>query len=384
MKDETRLAHAGRDPFTHHGAVNVPVYHASTILSPDLDDFEKRDRRVTYGRTGTPTTFALEDIVSALEQADDTIICGSGLGAISTAMLAMCRAGDHVLATDNVYSPVRNVLDKVLTRYGIEIGYYDPTDLAALKDAITPKTRLIWLESPGSQTFELTDIRAVAEIAKQRDILTAIDNTWSGGYFLKPLTQGIDVSVQAATKYLGGHSDIMLGTISCNSKTADQVRSLFDYLGNPAGPDDIYLATRGARTLAVRMDRHYENGLKIAEYLENHACVRSVLHPALPSFPGHKIWQRDFTGASGLFGFIMECPDRDALAAMLDDMKLFGLGYSWGGFESLLIPTYPHTRRQHMTGKPDGQTMRIHVGLEDPDDLIADLDAGFGRLRRTG
>jgi len=231
VKDETRLVHAGRDPFTHHGAVNVPVYHASTILSPDLDDFEKRDRRVTYGRTGTPTTFALEDIVSALEQADDTIICGSGLGAISTAMLALCCAGDHVLATDNVYSPVRNVLDKVLTRYGIEIGYYDPTDQAALKSAITPKTRLIWLESPGSQTFELTDIRAVAEIVRKHDILTAIDNTWSAGYFLKPLTMGVDVSVQAATKYLGGHSDIMLGTISCNEKTAEQVRSVFDYLG---------------------------------------------------------------------------------------------------------------------------------------------------------
>ena len=381
MKDETRLVHAGRDPFNHHGVVSVPVYHASTILSPDLDDFEKRDRRVIYGRNGTPTTFAFEDIVKALEQAEDTIVCGSGLGAISTAMLALCKAGDHVLATDNVYSPVRNVLDKVLPRYGITTGYFDPTDLATLEDGITPQTRLIWLESPGSQTFEVTDLPAVVDMARKRDILTAIDNTWAGGYFLKPLTMGIDVSVQAATKYIGGHSDIMLGTISCNQRTAEAVRSMFNYLGNPAGPDDVFLATRGARTLAVRMERHQQSALKIAEWLVEQPCIRSVLHPALPSFPGHDIWKRDFTGASGLFGFIMDCPNRDALAAMVNGMEHLGLGYSWGGFESLLIPTNPHQHRTLMTDPPDGQTMRINVGLEDPDDLIADLAAGFERLK---
>lgn len=381
VKDETKLVHAGRSPSDHHGTVNVPVYHASTILSPTLDEHQSRTRTNMYGREGTPTVFALEDLVCALEGAAEAVICGSGLGAVSTSILALCETGDHILASDNAYQPVKNLIDNVLARFGVTVDYFDPTDLATMEALIKPETRLIWLESPGTHTFEITDIPAVVAIAKTRNLLTVADNTWSGGVYLKPLLMGVDVSVQAATKYIGGHSDIMMGTIACNEATAGPIRKTFDYLGNAAGPDDIFLATRGIRTLPVRLERHYKNGLIVADWLQNHPQVMCVMHPALPDFPTHEIWKRDFTGASGLFGLIVDCPSRTALAAMLDNMQYFGMGFSWGGFESLLIPYSPQKKRSVMTEDPGGQHLRIHVGLEDPEDLIADLAAGFRRLK---
>lgn len=382
MKDETKLVHSGRDPSAHHGTVNVPVYHASTILAPTLDEHQSRTRKTMYGREGTPTVFALEELVCALEKASEAIICGSGLGAISTIILGLCQSGDHILASDNAYQPVKNLLDNVLARFGVSVDYFDPTDLATMESMIKPETRLIWLESPGTHTFEVTDIPAAVAIAKARNIQTVVDNTWSGGVYLKPLTMGVDVSVQAATKYIGGHSDIMMGVIACNEATAGPIRKTFDYLGNAAGPDDIFLATRGIRTLSVRLERHYKNGMIVAEWLQKQPQVVRVMHPALPDFPTHDIWKRDFTGASGLFGLIVDCPSRTALAAMLDNMQYFGMGFSWGGFESLLIPYSPQKNRSVMTADPGGQHLRIHIGLEDPDDLIADLAAGFERMNK--
>lgn len=384
MKEETKLVHAGRDPSAHHGNVNVPVHRASTIIETTLDSHLSRSRENMYGREGTPTVFALEELVCELEGATEAVICGSGLGAISTTILALCQAGDHVLATDNAYQPLKNVLDNVLSRFGVTVDYFDPTDVTTMETMIRPETRLIWLESPGTHTFEVTDIPAVVSIARERGILTAADNTWSGGVYLKPLSMGVDVSIQAATKYIGGHSDIMMGTIACNEETANQIRRTFNYLGNSAGPDDVYLATRGMRTLSIRLERHYKNGMVLANWLKEQELVLEVRHPALPDFPTHDIWKRDFTGASGLFGFLLDCTDRDVIAAMMDGLKYFGMGYSWGGYESLLIPYQPHRNRTVMNTDPGGQSMRIHVGLEDPEDLIADLAAGFERLAAFG
>lgn len=383
MKDDTIVTHAGRHPFDHHGVVNTPVYHASTVLFPTLEAHDARDQPVVYGRKGTPTVFALEEAVSALEGAHGTVVCPSGLAAISTTFLALVKTGDHVLITDNTYFPTRKFADRVLTRYNVEVEYFDPTIGADIEKLIRPETTLIWLESPGSQTFEMTDVPAIVEIANTHHVWTAMDNTWAAGYYFRPLGFGVDVSIQAGTKYIVGHSDAMLGVIACNEEAYGEVHATFDALGNSPGPDDVYLATRGIRTLAVRLKQHYENALILSEWLSRRPEVKRVMFPALPQDPGHPIWRRDFTGASGLFGFVMDCPHRKALAAMMDGLQYFGMGYSWGGYESLLVPTDPAKVRTASEWKPEGQTMRIHVGLEDPDDLIEDLAAGFERLEQA-
>jgi len=380
MKDDTKLTHAGRHPHENHGAVNTPVYHASTILFPTLADFDSRDRKYVYGRKGTPTTSTLEEAVSALEQAHGTVLAPSGLAAVTTTLMSFVEAGGHVLLTDSSYFPTRKFASGLLARLGIEAEYYDPLIGYGIEALIRPNTNLIWMESPGSLTFEMQDVPAIVAAAKKHGVPTAIDNTWSGGYFFKPLTLGVDVSVQAATKYIVGHSDAMLGTIACNKDAYPKVLDTFLQQGNCAGPDDVYLGTRGLRTMAVRMNRQHENGIKMAEWLRDRPEVIRVMHPALPEDPGHAIWKRDFTGASGLFGFVVDCTDRAALGAMLDGLALFGMGASWGGYESLILPSDPSKMRSATKWEPGGTTLRMHVGLEDTADLIDDLTAGFERL----
>lgn len=380
MKDDTKLTHAGRHPHENHGAVNTPVYHASTILFPTLADFDSRDRKYVYGRKGTPTTSTLEEAVSALEQAHGTVLAPSGLAAVTTTLMSFVEAGGHVLLTDSTYFPTRKFASGLLARLGIEAEYYDPLIGDGIESLIRPNTNLIWMETPGSLTFEMQDVPAIVAAAKKHGVPTAIDNTWSGGYFFKPLTLGVDVSVQAATKYIVGHSDAMLGTIACNKAAYPKVLDTFLQQGNCAGPDDVYLGTRGLRTMAVRMNRQHENGIKMAEWLRDRPEVMRVMHPALPGDPGHEIWKRDFTGASGLFGFVVDCTDRAALGAMLDGLALFGMGASWGGYESLILPSDPSKMRSATKWEPGGTTLRMHVGLEDTTDLIDDLTAGFERL----
>ena len=381
IHDDTILAHAGRRPHKNKGVVNPPVYHASTILYPTLHDLENAgEKKVRYGRYGTPTTFSLEEALCELEKGDGTVLTPSGLSAIAVTFTALTKSGDHVLVTDNTYGPTRAFLDNVHSQFGIEVEYFDPLEGAAIAERIRPETSLIWLESPGSQTFEMTDVPAIVAVAKDKGIHTALDNSWGAGYFYKPIVHGVDVSVQAATKYIVGHSDAMLGAITCAASVHAKVRRTAQLLGICAGPDDVYLGQRGIRTLATRLRQHHENGLKMATWLQARPEVKRVLHPALPDDPGHAIWKRDFTGACGLFGFILEPVEKPALAAMLDQLSFFGMGYSWGGYESLLIPTHPEAIRTASNWEPEGISMRIHVGLEDLGDLQTDLDAGFARM----
>ena len=386
MKQDTKLVHAGRDTRTHHGAVNTPVYHASTILFPTMDAFVNRQTSgvaVKYGRRGTPTIFGLEDAMTALVGGAGTVLTPSGLQAISMALMGCVKAGDHILITDSTYAPTRNFSKNVLADFGVEASYYDPLIGAGIESLIQSNTAVVWTESPGSQTFDVQDIPAVVDAAHNAGALVIMDNTWSGGYFFKPLQHGVDIAVHAATKYVVGHSDVMMGAVVCNERTFDRVKTRSSFFGNHAGPDDVYLTLRGLRTMGVRMPRHFENALAVAKWLQDRPEVTRVMYPALPNDPGHTIWKRDFTGASGLFGFVVDTDDQTKLAAMLDGLEFFGMGASWGGYESLLIPAWPEKNRTATEWDVPGQTLRIHVGLEDPDDLIADLDKGFARLNKA-
>jgi cystathionine beta-lyase len=305
---------------------------------------------------------------------------GSGKTAITSTLLALLGSGDHLLVPDSVYAPTRHFCSATLARFGIETTYYDPVIGAGIEALIRSNTRLVFTESPGSLTFEVQDIPAIAEAAHRRGCLVLMDNTWASPLFFKPFRHGVDISIQAATKYIGGHSDLMMGIVTCTEAVHDRLRRGVMEVATAAAPDDCYLALRGLRTLAARLERHQASALRIAEWLAGRPEVREVRHPALPDDPGHALWRRDFLGASGLFGFILEPRPKAAVAAMLDGMELFGMGWSWGGYESLLIPTHPETCRSATPWRVEGVPMRIHVGLEDPDDLIRDLEAGFRRL----
>lgn len=384
MKKQTRLLRAGRTPEDNHGIVNPPVYHASTITHATVAELEHAARTpyegVRYGLRGTPTTFALEDAVTELEGGYRSIAVCSGLAAVTASLTAFLKSGDRVLMCDNVYDPARSFCDGNLKRYGIETHYYDPMIGDGIADLIDERTRVIFLESPGSLTFEVQDVPAIVAAAKARGVITIIDNTWAAGFYFRPLDHGVDVSLQAGTKYIGGHSDLMMGTITCNEDTFLAVKRECSVIGLHAAPDDCYLALRGIRTLAARLTRHQDSALKIARWLQDRDEVVRVLHPALPSCPGHDIWKRDFSGSSGLFSIVLdERYDKAAVTAMLDGMELFPMGYSWGGYESLIIPADPGSIRT-ATDWTGGRLLRLHVGLEDPDDLIADLEQGFMRL----
>ena len=376
---QTRLVTAGRDTKAQKGFVNPPVFHGSTVLYPTAEDLHAHRSEFQYGRHGTPTTRALQDVLMALEgpQCAGVGLAPSGLAAISTALLAVARAGDHILVCDNAYRPTRNFCNGMLARYGVETTYFDPLLGTGIEALFKPNTRAVLVETPGSQSFEMADVPAIAAIAHARGALVIDDNTWATPLYHRSLELGVDVSMQAGTKYIGGHSDIMFGTISANAAAWPIIAETIRLLGVCAGPDDVYLALRGMRTLSVRLAQHYRSGLEMARWLAQRAEVQRVLHPALESDPGHAIWKRDFAGASGLFSVVLQPKPQKAVDAMLDSLRLFGMGYSWGGFESLAIPFDCGEYRTATQWAPGGPTLRLHIGLENVEDLKADLDRGF-------
>jgi cysteine-S-conjugate beta-lyase len=379
QKAETTLVTAGRDTKAQKGFVNPPVVHGSTVLYPTAEDLHAHRSEFQYGRRGTPTTKALQEALIALEgpQCAGVGIAPSGLAAISTTLLAVLKAGDHLLVCDNAYRTTRNFCNGMLVRYGVETSFFDPLNLTGSAASFRPNTRAVVVEAPGSQSFEMTDIPAIASLAHAHGALVIDDNTWATAFYHRSLEQGVDISMQAATKYIGGHSDIMFGTIAANAKAWPLIAEAIQLLGVCAGPDDVFLALRGLRTLAVRLAQHNKSGLEIARWLATRPEVARVLHPALEDDPGHAIWKRDFTGASGLFGIVLKPAPQKAVDALLDTVKLFGMGYSWGGFESLVIPFDCTAYRTATKWAPGGPTLRLHIGLENVADLKADLERGF-------
>lgn len=382
LQAETRLVTAGRDTKAQKGFVNPPVVHGSTVLYPTAADLHAHRGEYTYGRSGTPTTKALQDALMALEgpQCAGVALVPSGLAAISTTLLAVLGAGDHLLVCDSIYRPSRNFCNGILSRYGVETTYFDPLIGSGIAGLFKSNTRAVLVEAPGSQSFEMADIPAIAAVAHARGALVIDDNTWATPLYHRSLEHGVDISMQAATKYIGGHSDIMFGTISANAKAWPLVSEAVRLLGVCAGPDDVFLALRGLRTLAVRLSQHHRAGLEMARWLAARPEVARVLHPALETDPGHAIWKRDYRGASGLFSIVLKPRPQAAVDAMLDSLRLFGMGFSWGGFESLAIPFNCADYRTATQWAPGGPTLRLHIGLENVEDLKADLERGFAVL----
>lgn len=392
MKDATRATHAGRNPQDNHGIVNPPVMHASTVLFPTLEKL-RASRHIragdgyTYGVHGTDTVFALEKAIQSLEGGYRTRLQPSGLVACTLPLLAYLSTGDHALITDSVYGPTRAFCRGMLRRMGIEVEFYDPLIGGGIEALMRPNTKVVFVESPGSWTFEVQDIPAIAEAAHRHGATVIMDNTWASPLYYRPFEHGVDVSIQAVTKYISGHSDLVMGSVTCTEAAYPAFQQAQQETGICPSPDDVFLAMRGIRTIHVRLPHHMASGLRIAEWLKGRDEVAEVMHPALPEDPGHALWKRDFLGASSLFGFVLkpQYSGDPGLAAMLDNMRLHGMGYSWGGFESLLIPVDPPSIRTATTwprpGRPEGQVMRIHVGLEDVDDIIDDLADGLDRLR---
>lgn len=380
LKPATRLATAARE-YNEHGAVNPAVYHASTITFPDVQTLNTKAQPYTYGRKGTPTSRAFETAVAELEGGFDCKAAPSGLAAITAALLAFLKSGDHLLMVDTVYWPVRHLCETLLPGLGIETTYYDPLVGKNIAALMRPNTRVVYCECPGSQTMEMQDVPATAKAAHAGGAIVMVDNTWSGGHYFKAFEHGCDVSVQAATKYIVGHSDAMLGTVVCNGATWPQFKEVFEAMGLFAGPDDMYLGLRGLRTLDVRLQRHMQSAIEVAQWLRARPEVETVLYPALSNSAGHDIWKRDFSGASGLFSIVLKPMPQESVAAMLDNMELFSMGFSWGGFESLIVPFKP--LRSAATWDAKGPAFRLHIGMEHPEDLIRDLKAGFERLQKA-
>jgi cysteine-S-conjugate beta-lyase len=381
--ERTRLVHAGRDPSEQHGFVNTPIYRGSTVLYPTTDDLLHRRGRYSYGTKGTPTTDALEQAWTAIAGAAGTVLAPSGLAAVTVALMSCLKAGDHLLMTDSVYRPTREFCNGVLKRFGVETTYYDPLVGSDIDGLIRPDTRAVFTEAPGSQSFEMQDIPAIAEVAHRRGVVVLMDNTWATPLLFPPHERGVDIAIEAGTKYLSGGSDLLLGMVSANDRCFKSLRATYDAFAMCPGPEDVFLGLRGLRTMALRLREHEKQALDMARWLGGRPEVSEVLHPALASHPGHEIWKRDFKGASGLFSVVLRpCSDR-ALAAMLDGLELFGMGYSWGGFESLVIPFDCASYRTATQWNPGGHALRFHIGLEDLSDLKSDLEAGFARLREA-
>lgn len=384
MQDDTHLVHGGRDPAKQHGMVNPPVYHASTVLFPTVEALRNAAANphegVYYGRYGTPVHFSLEEAVAQLEGAHGAVSTCSGLAAISVALMSVVSQGDHLLVADNVYGPTRGLCDGLLARLGVETTYFDPLIGADIAQLMRPQTRAVFLEAPGSLSFEMPDVSAISRVAKAQDCLVLLDNTWATPLYFRAFEHGVDISIHAATKYIVGHADAMLGVVNCNKATYKMVRKTAVQLGYCAGPDDVYLGLRGLRTLSVRLKQHQSTALALCAWMREQPQVERILYPALEDDPGHALWKRDFSGASGLFSAVLNPVSEAALAAMLNGLKLFGMGFSWGGYESLVLPTHPGDYRTVTQWPSAGPTLRIHAGLEAPEDLIADLAAGFKRL----
>ncbi len=385
MKRDTKIVEGGRRKDWTNGIVNPPVYRASTCLFESHADLRAGiadpDAGLFYGRRGTPTHWALREALCALEGGAGTWLYPSGMAAITASILAFVKAGDRILVTDSAYEPTRHFCDSVLKAMGVETVYYDPLIGAGIAGLLDARTQLVLVESPGSLTFEVQDLPAIAEAAHAAGALVLIDNTWATPLHLDALAHGADVSIHAATKYIVGHSDVMLGTATANARAWPRLKRMATALGLTTSPDDAWLALRGLRTLAVRLERHAANALRVAEWLGQHPEVARVLHPALPGCPGHEIFRRDFTGSCGLFAIVLDGGDEAAVAALIDDLAHFGIGFSWGGYESLILPADPARVRTATRWRAEGPLLRLHIGLEDPDDLIADLAAGLDRFR---
>ena len=375
MHDATHYLHCGRDSEAYGGLINTPVFRGSTVLAKDFNSWEasKKDGNpyANYGRFGTPTTRAFEDAMAGLEGGQASLVFPSGLAACVHALLAFVSAGDHVLITDNIYGPTRTFVSTVLTRLGVEVEFFAPAAGAGIARQLRPTTRVVFTESPGSLTFEVCDLPAICQAAHSVGAFVLLDNTWASPLYFKPFEHGVDVSIQAATKYIVGHSDALLGVATANERAWPLLKAGAHDFGQTASPDDLFLALRGLRTLPVRLQRHWSNGVTLARSLEQHPLVTRVMHPALPNDPGHDLWTRDFLGASGLFGIEVNTQDPTVLARLFDNLKLFGIGLSWGGFESLVVPV-GHPVRQH-TPAPRGYLIRVHAGLEHVDDLMLDF-----------
>lgn len=383
----TQAVQGGRRAEWTAGIVNPPVWRASTILYDDVAALRagtktNADGKLFYGRRGTPTQWSLAEALTEMEPGGaGTMLYSSGVAALTTALLSVLRPGDQLLMTDSAYDPTRIFCDRLLTAFGVETHYYDPLIGGGIEALITDRTRAIYMESPGSLTFEVQDVPAIAAAAKARGITTLIDNTWATPLFLKTMALGVDLSIMACTKYIVGHSDTMIGSVTANAKHWKALRLTTQELGHHVGPDDAWLAARGLRTLDVRMQRHQASALEIAQWLRDQPEVAQVLHPGLPDSPGHRLWQRDFSGSSGLFSFVLDGGGEAARAALIDGLAHFGIGYSWGGFESLAIPADPASIRTATLWRAKGPLVRLQIGLEDPADLIDDLAAGLKRFR---
>jgi cysteine-S-conjugate beta-lyase len=383
LGDSTRLVHAGRDPREQHGFVNTPIYRGSTVLYPTTDDLLHRRGRYSYGTKGTPTTESLETAWTEVAGAAGTVLAPSGLAAVTLALTSCLKAGDHLLVTDSVYRPTRHFCDGMLKKFGVETTYYDPLIGAGIEALMRPNTAAVFTEAPGSQSFEMQDIPAIAEAAHRRGAVVIMDNTWATPLFFPPHERGVDIAIEAGTKYLSGGSDLLLGMVSANERCFKALRDAYDSFAMCPGPEDVFLGLRGLRTMALRLREHEKQALHMARWLATRPEVAQVLHPALETCPGHDIWKRDFKGSSGLFSVVLKpCSDK-AVAAMLDGLALFGMGYSWGGFESLVIPFDCAAYRTATQWSPGGHALRFHIGLEDLDDLKRDLEAGFSRLKEA-
>ncbi|MDQ0457257.1 cystathionine beta-lyase [Rhizobium paknamense] len=382
--DSTRLCHLGHDPFSYHGIVNPPITRASTILFPEAKGMENPTQKYTYGTRGTPTTDALCDAINALEGSAGTILLPSGLAAITIPFLAFLSPGDHALIVDSVYGPARHFCDTMLKRMQIEVEYFDPALGEGIERLMRSNTRLVHLEAPGSNTFEMQDVAAMSAVAHRHHAVVTMDNTWATPLYFKPLDHGVDISMHAATKYPSGHSDILMGTVSANAAHWERLKQANGALGLCGSPDDSYMILRGLRTMAVRMAHHDRSARAIAAWLEGRDDVARVLHPALESFPGHALWKRDFKGAGGIFSFVLKAADKAEFKAkgraFLDALQLFGLGWSWGGYESLAV-LVNLSDRTICKAPEDGPVIRLQIGLEDVEDIIADLERGFAAVK---
>ena len=395
VKEATKIIHAGRNPKEQGQMVNTPIYQTSTIVFPTLKDLMYAERgysnndlvepyELKYGRYGTQSNFALEKAIAELENGYNTFVTASGAAAINAALIAFLKQGDHMLMVDNVYSPTRSFADKFLKKFGIETSYFDSAIGGDIKKLIKKNTKVIFMESPGSLSFEMQDVSAICKIAKKHNIVTIIDNSWASGIYYKPLDHGVDISVTSLTKYINGHSDVIMGAITVSEKHFRIMYEAFRYMAAPAAPFSCYMTQRGFRTSKIRMDHCYKSALDIATWLEQRSEVEKVLYPALPSDESHSLWKRDFTGAAGVFSIILDKKySNESLARMVDKLHYYAMGYSWGGYESLILPFDATTIRTATKWNYSNKTcFRINIGLEDVDDLKEDLEAGFRRLQK--
>jgi cysteine-S-conjugate beta-lyase len=381
LRTRSRLVHSGRDSEANHGFINFPAFRGSTVLFPDVETLRSRKQPYTYGTHGTPTTDALCGAWTEIAGAAGTVLAPSGLFAIIASLTTALSAGDHLLMTDAAYQPARIYCDTILKRMGVETTYYDPAVGEGIGALMRPNTRAVFVEAPGSQSLDMQDIPAISATAREKGACVIMDNTWATPLFFSPHSHGVDMAVEAGTKYLSGHSDLLLGLVSANPAWFPRLQKTVDTLAVQPGPEDVYLALRGLRTMELRLREAERQALNLAHWLRTRAEVRSVIHPALSDYPAHQIWKRDFTGSSGLFSIVLQPASHSAVAAMLDGLELFGMGYSWGGFESLVIPFDCTAYRTATKWAPGGPTLRFSIGLEDIEDLKEDLDRGFKRLR---